>query len=218
MEDLKEKLQESILHSVIVVITALILLTVFILDIKNDAVLAIASIIGMAYVFIYVKKPLNKKYLIVNSMICMMAVLLFGVMIGRYIPLATAITIGICVAMADVISFTKKGKNTMNAKVMSNKPLMSKLIVYGMSFKNKLPVPTKGLGDFAYYAILLSALYQLSAGMTIFLWGCVAVFLGCAINWIIVCFIYKKTWYKGFPATIIPFVLMMPLYITSLIN
>jgi hypothetical protein len=216
--NLKERLKESILHSVIVMIVALILLSVFILEIKNDVVLIIAALMGIAYGFVYVRKPLNKKHLILNSMICMIAVLLFGVMIGRFIPLSSAITVGFCVAIVDVISFTKKGENTMNAKVMSNKPLMSKLIVYGMSFKNKAPVPTKGLGDFAYYAILLSTLYQRSEEMTILILGCTAVFLGCVVNWIIVCFIYNKTWYKGFPATIVPFIMLMPIYISSLMK
>ncbi len=90
---------------------------------------------------------------------------------------------------------------------------MSKLIVYGASFKNRAPVPTKGLGDFAYYAILLSSLFKLSQNETILLWGCAAVFLGFAVNWTIVCFIYKKPWNKGFPATIIPFAFLLPLII-----
>jgi hypothetical protein len=218
MEDRKEKLKESILHSVIIVIIALTILSVFILEIKNNLLLIITAIIGMVYVFIYVKKPYNKKYLIINSAIGMIAALLWGVMIGRYIPITSAITIGLCVGIMDVVSFTKKGKNTMNAKVMNNKPLMYKLIVYGISFKDKSPVPTKGLGDFVYYAILLSTLYQYTKDTTILIWGCTTVFLGCVINWIIVCFIYKKSWYKGFPATIIPFLLLIPLYLTCLNN
>jgi hypothetical protein len=218
MEERNQKLKESILHSVIIVIIALILLAVFILKMRNVVVFLITAIIGMSYIVIYVKKPLNKKHLIVSGGICLIAVLLCGVMIGRYIPITSAITIGLCVGIIDIISFTKKGKNTLNAKVLDNKSLTSKLIVYGMSFKDKSPVPTKGLGDFMYYAILLSALFQLSKGITILFLGCIAVFLGCAINWIIVCFIYKKPWYKGFPATIIPFAFLIPLYIACLIN
>lgn len=215
MDNRKERLIESILHSILIVILALILLAFFLLKINNNVVLLITTIIGMVYLFIYVKKPFNKSHLIINSILCMLAVLLCGVLIGRYIPIASAIGIGITVGIVDVLSFTKKGKNTTNAKVMRNKPLMHKLIVYGISFKDKSPVPTKGLGDFMYYAILLSVLFQFSKDTTILFLGCFAVFLGCVINWIIVCFIYKKPWYKGFPATIIPFIFLIPLYIIS---
>ena len=144
-----------------------------------------------------------------------MTVLLFGILIGRYISTASAIAIGISVGIVDVLSFTKKGKDTTNAKVMRNKPLMYKLIVYGISFKDKSPVPTKGLGDFMYYAILLSTLFQFTKNSTILFVGMIFCFLGCVINWIIIPFIYKKPWYRGFPATIIPFIFLLPLYIIS---
>lgn len=215
MGDRKERLKESILHSIIISILALILLTVFILNITNNALLSILTIIGMIYVLIYVKKPFNKDDLIISSFICLLTVLLFGILIGRYISTVSAIAIGISVGLVDVLSFTKKGKNTTNAKVMRNKPLMYKLIVYGISFKDKSPVPTKGLGDFMYYAILLSALFQFTKNSTVLFLGMLFCFLGCVINWIIICFIYKKPWYKGFPATIIPFIFLLPLYIIS---
>lgn len=186
-----------------------------ILKVNNNVVFLTISIIGIVYLLVYVKKPFNKKHLIVNSIFCMLAVLLCGVLIGSYIPVDSAIGVGFAVGIVDVLSFTKKGKNTTNAKVMGNQPLMNKLIVYGVSFRDKSPVPTKGLGDFLYYAILLSALFQFSKDTTILLLGCSAVFLGCAVNWIIVCFIYKKPWYKGFPATIIPFIFLIPLFIIS---
>lgn len=215
MDDRKERLKESILHSIIISILALILLTVFILKITNNVLLLITTIIGMIYILIYIKKPFNKSHLILSGFICLLTVLQFGILIGRYISTASAIAIGISVGIMDVLSFTKKGKNTTNAKVMRNKPLMYKLIVYGISFKDKSPVPTKGLGDFMYYAILLSTLFQFTKSTTILLVGMLFCFLGCVINWIIIPFIYRKPWYKGFPATIIPFMFLLALYITS---
>lgn len=213
MDDRKERLKESILHSIIISILALILLTVFILKITNNFLLLIATIIGIIYILIYVKKPFNKNHLIIGGFICLLTVLLAGTLIGRYISTASAVAIGISVGIVDVLSFTKKGKNTTNAKVMRNKPLMYKLIVYGISFKDKSPVPTKGLGDFMYYAIILSTLFQFTKSTTILSLGMFLCFLGCAINWVIIPFIYKKSWYKGFPATIIPFIFLLALYI-----
>lgn len=215
MDDRKERLKESILHSIIISILALILLTVFILKITNNVLLLITTIIGMIYILIYIKKPFNKNHLIISGFICLLIVLLSGILIGRYISTASAIAIGISVGIVDVFSFTKKGKNTTNAKVMRNKPLMYKLIVYGISFKDKSPVPTKGLGDFMYYSILLSTLFQFIKSTTILFLGMLFCFLGCVINWVIIPFIYKKPWYKGFPATIIPFIFLLPLYIIS---
>lgn len=113
----------------------------------------------------------------------------------------------------DIISFMKLGKKTINAKVMNNKKLMSKLIVYGKSFKNGKPVPTKGLGDIVFYAILISGIYKLEYNNFFIIYGACLIFLGCVINWIIICFIYKKKGYKGFPATIIPFLCLLPLLI-----
>lgn len=217
MDDRKERLKESILHSIIISILAFTLLTVFILKITNNGLLLITTIIGIIYILIYVKRPFNKSHLIINGFICLLIVLLFGILIGRYISTASSIGIGIgiSVGIVDVLSFTKKGKNTTNAKLMSNKLLMYKLIVYGISFKDKSPVPMKGLGDFMYYAILLSALFQFTKSTTILFLGMIFCFLGCVINWIIIPFIYKKPWYKGFPATIIPFILLLPLYISG---
>lgn len=128
------------------------------------------------------RQPFNKSHLIISGFICLLTVLLFGILIGRYISTVSAIGIGISVGIVDVLSFTKKGKNTTNAKVMRNKPLMYKLIVYGISFKDKSPVPTKGLGDFMYYAILLSALSQFTKSSTILFLGMISCFLACLIN------------------------------------
>jgi len=166
----------------------------------------------------YIKKPLNKDHLFISGIICMLSVLSCGIFIGRVIPIASALAIGFSVAIVDVLSFTKKGKNTTNAKIMNNKEFMYKLIVYGISFKDKSPVPTKGLGDFIYYAVLLSALFSFSKSSNILLLGTLLCFTGCALNWIIIPFIYKKSWYRGFPATIIPFALLLPLYIISGVN
>ena len=62
MDDRKERLKESILHSIIISILALILLTVFILKITNNLLLLITTIIGMTYILTYVKKPFNKNH------------------------------------------------------------------------------------------------------------------------------------------------------------
>lgn len=213
MSELKQKLVESIIHSIIVMLISLIITSVIIIDLSNIFFMVISFIIGVIFLVIYIKKPYNKEALMINSWICMICVLFIGNLIGKMIPLASVISCGIAISIVDIISFTKIGSKTSNAKVMSNKNLMSKLIVYSKSVKNNNIVPTKGLGDFVFYTILLSGLYKISNSNYYLFYGACLVFLGCAINWIIVCFIYKKKWYKGFPATFIPFILLLPLFL-----
>lgn len=213
MSELKQKLVESIIHSIIIMIISLFITFIIIIDLSNTFFMAVSVIIGVIFLITYIKKPYNKEALMINSWICMICVLFIGNLIGKMIPLTSLISFGIGISIVDIISFTKIGSKTSNAKVMSNKNLMAKLIVYGKSLKNNNIVPTKGLGDFAFYTILLSGLYKISNSNYYLFYGACLVFLGCAINWIIVCFIYDKKWYKGFPATFIPFISLLPLFL-----
>lgn len=213
MPDLKQRLIESIIHSIIIMAISLFITYIIIINSYNTFYLSLFSFIGVIFLIIYIKKPYKKEYLVINSWLCMISIIFIGSLIGRFISLSSLITCSISVAIFDIISFTKIGSKTANAKVMSNKNLMAKLIVYGKSFKNNNPVPTKGLGDFLYYTILLSGIYKISSDSNFVLYGTGLIFLGCTINWIIVCFIYNKKWYKGFPATFIPLISVVPLFL-----
>ncbi|MGK0468378.1 hypothetical protein [Clostridium sp.] len=211
MSELKEKLIESILHSIIIMIISLFVTCLVIMRLSLF-LLSMSSIIGVLFLITYIKKPYNKEHLIINSWLCMICVIFIGSVIGKIITLSNLIGIGMGVSIFDIISFTKIGSKTANSKVMANKKLMWKLIVYGKSFKDKKPIPTKGLGDFLFYTILLSGIYKISNNSDFLFYGVCLIFLGCTINWIIVSFIYNKKWYKGFPATFIPFILVLPLF------
>ncbi|SHK73211.1 hypothetical protein SAMN02745163_04362 [Clostridium cavendishii DSM 21758] len=217
MSELKGKLIESIIHSILIMIVSLGVMYLIIKNSSSVVWLLIPSIIGVVFLIMYIKKPYEKDYLIMYSWICMICVLFIGTLIGRLIPVTSAISMGIMLSIFDILSFTKRGSKTTNAKVMSNKKLMAKLIVYGMSLENRNAVPTKGLGDFLFYTILLSSIYKVSNNSMYLFYGVCLIFLGCVINWIIVCFIYNKKWYKGFPATFIPFISVVPLFV-KLIN
>lgn len=213
MPDLKEKLIESIIHSIIIMIISLFITYIIIINSYNIFWLSLFSFIGVIFLIIYIRKPYKKEYLVINSWLCMIFIIFIGSLIGRFIPLSTLIVFSIGISIVDIISFTKVGSKTANAKVMVNKNSMAKLIVYGKSFKNNNPIPTKGLGDFLFYTILLSGIYKLSSDSNFILYGTGLIFLGCTINWIIVCFIYNKKWYKGFPATFIPLISVLPLFL-----
>lgn len=189
MLKLKEKLIESIIHSIIIMIISLIITYLIIMNL-SIFLLSMSSIIGVIFLIIYIKKPYKKEHLVINSWLCLISVIFIGSLIGNVIPLSTLITFSIGVSIFDIISFTKIGSKTANAKVMANKNLMWKLIVYGKSFKNNSVIPTKGLGDFLLYTILLSGIYKVSSDSNFVLYGACLIFLGCTINWIIVCFLY----------------------------
>lgn len=216
MPDLKEKLIESIIHSIIIMIISLFITYIVIINLSNIFWMSMSSITGLIFLIAYIKKPYKKEHLVISSWLCMMFIIFIGNLIGKIIPLSSLIGFSIGISIFDIISFTKIGVKTANAKVMSNKNFMAKLIVYGKSFKNNNAVPTKGLGDFLFYTILLSGIYKVSSDSNFVLYGACLIFLGCAINWIIVCFIYNKKWYKGFPATFIPLILVVPLFLLNI--
>ncbi len=211
MSELKEKLIESLIHSILIMIISLLITYLIIINL-SILFMSIGSIIGVIFLT-YIKKPYNKEHLIINSWLGMIFAIFIGSLIGNIIPISSLIAIGVGTSIVDIISFTKIGTKTTNAKIMANKKLMWKFIVYGKSFKNGKAIPTKGLGDFLFYTILLSGLYKVSDNATFLFYGACLIFLGCTINWIIVCFIYDKKWYKGFPATFIPFIFVVPLFL-----
>lgn len=209
--EVKERLNEAIIHSILIIIISLLASYVIIVNVSNIVFMTVGCLIGIIFIANYVRKPYNKEHLILNSWICLIGVLFIGNFIGKNISASFLIGIGVGASVFDVISFTRFGNKTTNAKVMANKKLMYKLIVYGRSLKGGNPVPTTGLGDFLFYFILLSGMYKLSSSYSVLLSGICLIFLGCVINFVIIYLIYGKKWYKGFPATFIPFILVIPL-------
>lgn len=209
--EVRGKLNEAIIHSIFIIIISLLVAYAFIVNASNIVFMIVSCLVGIIFIVNYVRKPYNKEHLILNSWICLISVLFIGNFIGKNIPTSSLIGVGIGVSVFDVISFTKFGTKTTNAKVMANKKLLYKLIVYGKSLKGGNPVPTSGLGDFLFYFILLSGMYKLSSSYSFLLGGACLIFLGCIINFVIIYLIYDRKWYKGFPATFIPFILVIPL-------
>lgn len=209
--EVKEKLNEAIIHSIVIIIISLLAEYALIVNVSNIVLMTVGCLIGVIFIANYVRKPYNKEHLILNSWGCLIGVLFIGNFIGKNIPPASLVGVGVGMSVFDVISFTKFGTKTTNAKVMANKKLMYKLIVCGKSLKGGNPVTTTGLGDFLFYFILLSGMYKLSSSYSFLLSGACLIFLGCVINFVIIYLIYDRKWYKGFPATFIPFILIIPL-------
>jgi hypothetical protein len=139
-----------------------------------------------------------------------------GVAAGRLIYIEMLLPMIIYVSVLDVISFTRVGKKTTNAKLMNSNKWLPRLLVYGRSFKTGEPVVTKGYGDYLWYSITFAAIYT-AYGKTIGLVAILAIIIGVLINLIIINRIYKYRWYRGFPATVGPLglctILLVILYI-----
>ena len=106
--------------------------------------------------------PYKREKLFVNGIFGALAVMFIGIWLGKQLDLESTISIGAVVTTMDIISFTRIGKKTVNAKAMSNKSVAAKLFVYGRE-KNDVLIPTCGFGDYLYYAMWISGTHALSS-------------------------------------------------------
>lgn len=212
MVKVKNKVIESIIHLVFFMLIWGVIANIILMNLENIYVLIPISILGILYLIFYIKKPYKKEKLRINSWILLMIAIFSGITIGKFLKLETIVVVIIAVSICDILSFMKIGKKTANAKVMANSNLKNKLIVYGISLKGKRLVPTKGIGDFFFYTMVLSGIYK-SFNYIMALNTSLVIFIGCLINCFIVCFTYDKKGYKGFPAIPIPLGLVLAMII-----
>jgi len=177
------------------------------------------SIIGLLYAIYYLAfTKYDEKYLFINSLILFIIVIHLGILWGFHLNIVTAIIVGIIVSVQDVLSFTKFGKWTANAKAMANTHLMAKLVLYSKSIKDGHLIPIKGMGDFLFYSAWVSSIYYCELDIQYLLMAFAAVFIETSIDYIIITKIYQKENYKGFPATVIPFACLLPILIILLLK
>ena len=178
----------------------------------SEKILIGVSIVGIIFIIInsFIVKY-NRARLFINGLIQFVAVITLGVWVGKSIQLSEVVGMGAAISIMDILSFTRYGKHTTNAKAMSNIQFMSKLIVYGTG-KGDTLYPTRGLGDFCYYSIWLAGIGSLGKGVIGYVVISMAIFIGTLCDCIIVNYLRKKETYKGFPATVIPYILVMLCY------
>lgn len=175
-------------------------------------VLLPVSFLGGAYIIIFAFFiPYKRERLFINGLVSALIVACIGISVGRILDLEGVVAIGTSISLIDVLSFTKYGKHTVNAKAMSNVTFMSKLVVYGKG-KGDILYPTCGLGDFFYYAMWITGTHNLSSDISAYGLAVVMILLGSILNFIIIGKIYTRENYKGFPATILPFLCICGLY------
>lgn len=178
-----------------------------------EQALATIGIIGAVFVLVNIfLLPFQRKWLFVGGIISVLGVMCGGIWIGKRLDTEGVLSIGAAVTAMDILSFTKIGKRTVNAKAMSNVCLASKLFVYGKE-KGDTLIPTCGIGDYLYYAIWISGIHSVSSSVYAYVIAAFMIFLGTAIQHMVIAKLSKKPNYKGFPGTVLPFLCILAEYL-----
>ena len=154
----------------------------------------------------------KRERLFINGLVGAMSVMCIGIWLGKQLDLESTISIGAVVTAMDIMSFTRIGKKTVNAKAMSNKTVAAKLFVYGLE-KNDVLIPTCGFGDYLYYAMWISGTHALSSSGIFYAFVAFMVFAGTILQSITVKVLSKRDGFKGFPGTVFPFLCTVLAYL-----
>lgn len=151
------------------------------------------------------KMPLSKKLLYINNLLLLVAPLCFTYFITYIFIHEVSSFIGMIagVAIMDVFSFTRSGRNTLNAKLSSNVNSLARLSVCLPVSKKPGLQPVIGAGDLTYYSFI--TMFSLKTGGTAA--GLIAItiiLIGQLVNIILIAIMKKKHYTKGFPATLFP--------------
>lgn len=173
-----------------------------------------AFLIVLIFIIPLWKKQLSKKTLYLLDILNLSAALLIGRLITYYDSADTIIGIICGVSVIDVISFTKAGKNTLNAKLVGKTNTLARLSIC-------LPIPKKeglypiiGIGDLVYYSVIImySVKSDVLNSMTVFF----LVITGQLTNTFFISVLKRKHWHKGFPATLFPGVFFMIFFLIKM--
>ncbi|MBE5961236.1 MAG: hypothetical protein E7256_07595 [Lachnospiraceae bacterium] len=193
-----------VIHGFLTIISSLLL---------PQKVVTFIGVVGGIYILIHAFLiKYNRDWLFINGLLSFVSVICLGVLIGKNLKFEEVISIGVAISAFDILSFTKYGKRTANAKAMSSIHFMSKLIVYGKGKGDEL-VPTCGIGDYFYYAIWISGIQAVSDFIYTYVVGSVLILFGSCIHYFLIIKLSKRDNYKGFPATVFPFLCISVLYI-----
>ncbi len=185
-------------------------LLVYVFGYKLDGKFLFTGLVGIVYIIVnlFWLRPKGKMYFI-NGIILLVSVAMMGILLGGFLNYIYIISMGTAVSVVDVLSFTRYGENTANARIMSNPNALYKLMVYGIG-KDGVLYPTYGSGDCFCYALWISGLSESTGEMLII--G-LSLLAGSLVNMLIVQKKYMKPYYKGIPATPVPFAFVMIGYI-----
>lgn len=185
--------------------TAISGILAFLMNKMSLPVILILFLVDLAGIIVLWLKPLSRKLLyILNVLNCLASVSFAYLLITAFIKSVDSfVAFIIILVVMDVFSFTKAGKKTPNAKLISNNNALPRLSIC-------LPVPDKpglqpiiGVGDLYFYGTI-SVFSIHHFGMSVFGYIVLLILAGQLINILLISYIKEKVWYKGFPATLFP--------------
>lgn len=188
--------------------TAVSCILAFFLEKAAISVIFILFITELVGIIILWTKALSKKLLyVLNVLNCLAAVSLADLLVGTLIrEVETFVVVIIVIAVIDVFSFTRAGRKTPNAILISKSNTVARLSIC-------LPVPGKpglqpiiGVGDLYFYAVITIFSLQ-HFGTDVFGKVFLLILSGQLINILLIANLKNKVWYKGFPATLFPGIL-----------
>lgn len=185
--------------------TAISGILAFLMNKMSLPVILILFVVDLAGIIVLWLKPLSRKLLyILNVLNCLASVSFADLLITAFIKSVDSfVAFIIILVVMDVFSFTKAGKKTPNAKLISNNNALPRLSIC-------IPVPGKpglqpiiGVGDLYFYGTI-SVFSIHHFGMSVFGYIVLLILAGQLINILLISNIKEKVWYKGFPATLFP--------------
>lgn len=185
------------------------ILLIYILQYKVSEKILWLGIPGILYIYINVLFcKYKREALFVNGLIFYVSVVLTGTLLGSLLRPWMILISGLTTSVTDVLSFTKYGQNTANAKAMANPNYLYRLMVYGRGVGDRL-YPTCGIGDYLYFAMWISGL----AGnmKMLFLLG-MALLTGNLMNMAVAHFLRARPDYRGIPGLPLPFLCIFSVY------
>jgi hypothetical protein len=151
------------------------------------------------------KQPVSRKVIYLHNGLNIICALLLANMLSSYVFVTESMVIGAAlgVVVMDVFSFTKRGRFTLNARLMEHTNTAVRLSVC-------LPVPGKrglipviGTGDLVFYSLLTIVPLQ-SVNRAGPLFAVLPVLAGQLLNLAIIAALKNRAGFKGFPATLMP--------------
>lgn len=182
--------------------------------------LSLFAVILIALLYIW-RKKLTRNNLYLNNILNLLFANIGAYIIINYLAISIDSLIGFLagVAVIDVLSFTRHGKRTLNAKLMSSINSIARLsICLPVAGKAGLQ-PIIGVGDLLYYSVITMYFVQID-GKEIGLRSALLLLTGQILNIIGIIVLKKrlKEQFKGFPATIFPGILILIAIATHIIG
>jgi hypothetical protein len=151
---------------------------------------------------------MSKKVLYQLNVLNLFGAAMLGSVLSFIVSKDTMIGIIYGAVIMDVLSFTRYGKNTLNAKLSERTYTLTRLSICLPVLKKQGLHPIIGVGDLVFYSLLMAFAIKATLGSG-WLVAILLILAGQMVNILFISMFIHKTWYRGFPATLFPGILFI---------